>query len=32
MCTFRHANDVPLRDTDDALRINWFEVTITTLN
>jgi hypothetical protein len=31
LCTYRYANDVPIRDTDDALRVNWFEVTITTL-
>ena len=31
ICTYRYANDVPLRDTDDALRVNWLEVTITTM-
>ena len=28
--TYRYANDVPLRDSDDALRVNWVELTITT--
>jgi len=27
--TYRYANNVPLRDTDDALRINWCELTVT---
>lgn len=30
-CTYRYANHVPLRDTDDTLWVNWLEVTITTL-
>jgi hypothetical protein len=28
--TYRYANDVPLRDGDDAIRVNWVELTITT--
>jgi hypothetical protein len=28
--TYRFANDVPLRDSDDALRVNWAELTIST--
>jgi hypothetical protein len=31
LCTYRYANHVPLRDTDDTLWVNWLEVTITTL-
>jgi hypothetical protein len=27
--TYKYANDVPLRDTDDALMVNWVELTIT---
>jgi len=27
-CTYRYANDVPLREGVDALRVNWFEVVI----
>lgn len=27
--TYRYANNVPLRDSDDALLVNWFEVTVT---
>ena len=27
--TYRYANNVPLRDTDDALRVNWCELTVT---
>lgn len=26
--TYRYANEVPLRDTEDALMVNWFEITI----
>lgn len=26
--TYRYANSVPLRDTEDAFRVNWFDVTI----
>lgn len=26
--TYRYANDVPLRDTEDGLMVNWFETTI----
>lgn len=28
--TYRYANNVPLRDTDDAIMVNWVELTITT--
>jgi hypothetical protein len=28
--TYRYANDVPLRDGDDAIRVNWVELAITT--
>lgn len=28
--TYRYANDVPLRDIDDALRVNWIELKIST--
>ena len=28
--TYRYANGVPLRDSDDALMVNWIELTITT--
>ena len=27
--TYRFANDVPIRGTDDAMRVNWFELIIT---
>jgi len=28
--TYRYAADVPLRDADDALKVNWCELTTTT--
>jgi hypothetical protein len=28
--TYRYANDVPIRDSDDALRVNWVELTVRT--
>ena len=30
MYTYRYANNVPLRDSDDTLWVNWMELTVTT--